>query len=355
MGRPSAKKKQFETFDNSFYWLANSIAAILAENKKDDTSQKQEVEELVLAEKLFKEEILRYKYSTQVYEKFIQQIRIVDRNILYGKIYFRESSETFSKEITPCLKNQDIQGLKKFNVNFNLIEFIKQNWRGPLGSKAEKLYQRVNRARRVLVENNMPLAINVAKLFYRKVPKSPQTSLMDMISTAILGLCSAVDKYTGDKNGEYSEVFRSVIMGRATGNIIKMYTESSTQMHFYPSDKKIMYKANSIRGRKGIVDIKELTAAVNAAFLEDKKEGISVPKKQVEVSDLYDLLHAASIVSVEATVNEEGFGAYDYTPDENSNCEDNLIKTETNIKITQLIKELPPIHRKILRLKGITF
>jgi len=348
MSKGPAKKKQFESFDNSFYWLATCIAGILAENKLDNTTQKEQVEELVLAEKLFKEEILKYKYSSQVYKRFIQKIRVEDHNILYSKPYFRESSTTFSQKITPCLKKEDIEGLKKFDINFQLIKFIKTNWRGPLGAKAEKLYQRVYRAREVLMENNLPLAINCAKLFYRKVPKSSLT-LSDMISSAAMGLSSAVDKYTG----KYTEVFRSVILGRATGNLIRDY--SATALHFYPSDRRVMYKANSIRGRQGITDIYELTAAVNESFLNDSKEGKNVPKGQVQVSDLQALMNAASIVSVEATISEEGFGAYDYTPDEKSNAEESMIHLETNEKIRKLILELPPIHRKVLRLKGVNF
>lgn len=345
-------KKSFESYDGSFYWLANSIAVILAENKLDGTSQREQVEELIEAEKAFKDEILKYKYSSQVYKKFIQKIRYIDRNILYSKVYFREGSDVFSREITPFLKKEDAEGLKKFNINYNLILFIKTNWRGPLGQKAEKLYQRVERARRILMENNLPLAINAAKLFYRKVPKSNVT-LLDMISVSAQGLASAIDKYVGDKNGNYSEVFRSVILGRATGNLIKLYSE--TPMHFYPSDRKVLYKANSIRGRQGIHDIVELASAVNESFAADAREGLNVPKDHVTASELQSLLGAATLVSVEATINEDGFGAYEYTPDALPNAEQSLINTETNQRIGKMISEMPLLHRKVLRLKGINF
>lgn len=351
MNKPS-KKKAYESYDNSFYWLATAISKVLAKNKLEGTSQKEQVEELVLAEKLFKKEILRYKYSTQVYKRFIQKIRVIDRNILYAKVYFRESSTTFSKKITPCLKSIDIEGIKQFDINFNLIQFIKENWRGPLGKEADKLYKRVHRAREVLQENNLALAINAAKIFYRKVPRSHVT-LLDMIDVSVMGLSSAVDKYTGDKNGKYSEVFRSVILGRVTGNLIKLYSETS--LHFYPSDRRVLYKANSIRGRQGITDIHQLCAAVNSSFAADKAEGKNVPKNQVTVGDLQALLNAASLVSVESTINEESFSAYDYTPDEKANAEESMINSQTNERIGILIEKLPPIYRKVLRLKGITF
>ena len=348
-------KKKFEQYGNEFYVLATEISHILARNKLDGTTQKEQVEELFLAEKLFKDEILKYKYSTQVYKKFIQKIRHIDRNILYAKVYFRENSETFSTKITPFLKSETPEGLKKFNVNFNFILFVKQNWRGPLGVKADKLYKRVERARRILIESNLPLVINVAKLFFRKVPRS-SVSLMDMIAVSAMGLASAVDKYTGDSNGEYSKVFMSVAMNRATGNLIKLYSE--TPRHFYPSDRKVLYKANSIRGRQGIKDVTELASAINSAFAADAKEGMVVPKEQITPAQLQELLNAATLVSVELTVkdDEDGtYNAYDFTPDERSSAEENLITTETNEKIGKLITEMPPLYRKVLRLKGINF
>jgi hypothetical protein len=352
MNNKSTKKKRFEQYGNELYFLANAIASILAENKLDNTTQKEQVEELLEAEKLFKQEILKYKFSTQVYKKFIQKIRYLDRNILYSKIYFREGSTVFSKEITPCLKSEDAEGLKKFNVNFNLIQFIKNNWRGSLGHKAEKLYKRVERARKILIENNLPLSINVAKLFYRKVPRS-SVSLMDMIAVSAMGLASAIDKYTGDSQGQYSEVFRSVIIGRANGNLIKLYSETS--LHFYPSDRKVLYKANSVRGRQGITEIKELAEAVNLAFLRDREQGLNSPKKPITSGELEDLLHAASLISVEATLDENNFTIYDRIQDENLNAEERLIGKETSEKISKLIKALPVIHRKVLKLKGISF
>ncbi len=348
-------KKKYEQYGQEFYVLATEISHILAKNKLDDTSQKEQVEELWLSEQLFRDEILKYKYSTQVYKKFIQKIRHIDRNILYAKVYFRESSETFSSHITPYLKSEDPEGLKKFKINYNLIKFLRDSWRGPLGAKAEKLYRRVEQARRILIENNLPLAINSAKIFYRSVPKSNNT-LLDMINVAAQGLASAVDKYVGDKNGDYSRVFCSVILGRVSGNLIKLNSE--TPLHFYPSDRKILYKANSIRGRQGIKDVTELAAAINSAFAADAKEGLVVPKDQVTPAQLQELLNAATLVSVELTSKDEDDGtynAYDFTPDDKTSAEENLIITETNDKIGRLISELPPLYRKVLKLRGISF
>lgn len=353
------KKKRQDGFDDSFYKLAAEVTAALERNK-DGTTQQQQVEELLDAERKFRDTILLYKQSTEIYKKFLQKICIQNKNILSARPYFREKAVSFSKEITPYIKiamqgkkdgrpestKKAIEELKKFDINYQFISFIKQSWLGPFPKRAEKLYQRVHKARTILIENNMPLAINRAKLFYRKTPKS-HLSLMDLIGICSMGLAAGVDKWCG----KYSPVFRSVCIGRMVGNMIDSYSE--TMLHFYPSDKRILYKAHTIRSRKGIEEVKNLTNAVNNSFKEDGKAGKSMPKKEVEVGQLNSLINAASTVSADATVNDEGYGVYHYTMDQNQDIEGSLIYKESAVRMLKLAQDLPIIHKKILQLKGI--
>lgn len=345
------KKHKQEGFDDSFYRLAGEVASALAKNK-DGTTQKQQVEELLDTEKKFKENVLKYRQSTEIYKKFLQKVCIKNRNILSARPYFREAAVTFSKSITPAIKANNIDELKKFNINYQFVKFIRENWLGPFPKRAEDLFQRVHKARQILIENNMPLAINRAKLFYRKVPKSHLT-LMDMIGICGMGLAAGIDKYCG----VYTPVFRSVCIGRMVGNLIDSYSE--TMLHFYPSDKRILYKANSIRGRQGIEQIKELAEAVNRSFQEDAKEGKSIPKHEVKVGELSDLMHAASTVSANATSDvgnkgtEREFSVYDYTADPTVDIERSYIEKESMSRMLMFASKLPILHRKILRLKGI--
>ena len=365
-----AKYKKQEGFDDSFYKLAKEVTAAIDRNKTDDDeklnsteAQKRQVEELLDAEIKFREVILKYRQSTEIYKKFVQKVCDVNKNILSARPYFRETAVTFSKKITPCIKaasnkestgtretiKQGVEDLKKFNINFQLIKFIRDNWLGPFPKRAEQLYIRVETARRILIENNMPLAINRAKLFYRKTPKS-HLSLMDMIGICGMGLAAGIDKWCGT----YSPVFRSVCIGRMVGNLIDSYSE--TMLHFYPSDKRILYKAHTIRGRKGIDEIHALTAAVNQSFKDDEKEGKSIPKNEVTVSELSYLMSASSTVSADQTiqVNDEGeFGVYDFTPDENQDIEGDYIAREETAEMLAYAAKLPLLHRKILKLKGI--
>lgn len=353
------KNKRQDSFDDSFYKLAGEVTRALAKNK-DGSTQEQQVEELLDAERKFKEAVLRYRQATEVYKMFLQKVCVENKNILSARPYFRETATTFSSKITPAIKaasakeninnridvKAGIETLKTFDINYQLIKFIRESWRGPFPKKAEELYQRVHKAREILIENNMPLAINRAKLFYRKVPKS-HLSLMDMISISSLGLAAGIDKYCG----KYTPVFRSVCIGRMVGNLIDAYSE--TTLHFYPSDKRILYKANSIRGRQGIEEIHALTKAVNDSFAQDKAEGKSIPKENISVSELSYLMSAASTVSSDATVNDEGFGVYHFTEDETVDIEGSLIERESILWMVNLAKSLPIIHRKILRLKGL--
>lgn len=341
-----ANKKNFNVFDDSLQKLAVNVTRVIAQNK-DGSSQGQQVEELLDAERKFKDTIVKYRQSTKVYMKFWNLVCVTNKNILSARPYFRESAKVFSASITPAIKTTDLETIKTFRINYGLISFIRENWEGPFPVRAEELFQRVHRARQKLIENNMPLAINRAKLFFRKVPRSHVT-LMDMINTAALGLSNGVDKWCAPA---YTEVFRSVCIGRMVGNLIDEY--SQTALHFYPSDKRILYKANSIRGRQGIDEIHELTDAVNKSFAQDKLEGKTIPKENITVSELSYLMSASSTVSADATVNDEGFGVYAFTEDTSVDIEGDLIERESTMWMLTLAKSLPPLHRKVLRLKGI--
>jgi DNA-directed RNA polymerase specialized sigma subunit len=343
-----AKPKRQELFDDSFYKLAGEVTKALEKNK-DGSTQKEQVETLLDFETKFRENILRYKQSTEVYKKFLQKVCIQNKNILSARPYFRETAVTFSSKITPAIKAGDIEALKQFNINYQLIKFVRDNWLGPFPKYCSQLFERVHQSRNILIENNMPLAINRAKLFYRKTPRSHLT-LMDLIGICGMGLAAGVDKWCGP----YSTVFRSVCIGRMVGNMIDEYSE--TMLHFYPSDKRVLYKANSIRGRKGIEDVHKLAKAVNESFKQDAKDGKSIPKNEITVGGLSDLMNAASMVSADATIKTEGerdFTIYDYTADPNVDIEASYIEKESTIQMLMLAQQLPILHRKVLRLKGI--
>ena len=343
-----SKSKPY-SFDQSFYRLADDVTKAIARNKVDKTDQKQQLENLLQAELRFKAEILKYRrQSREIYKKFLQKICVQNKNILSARPYFRESAINFSKNITPAIKSNDIEKLKTFVINFQFIKFIRENWLGPFPKRAEALFIKVETCRRKLIENNIPLAINRAKLFYRKTPRS-HLDLMDLIIISCYGLATGVDKWSMPT---YSHSFKPMLIGRITGPTIEQY--SQTVLHFFPNDKKIIYRANSIRGRQGIKDIEELTHAVNKSFEQDAKEGKGIPPK-VTVSQLSELMQSSSTVSADSVVNDEGIPVYGYTACDKPSAETQYIEQEERNSVYLLINKLPLLHRKVLKLKGLKF
>jgi DNA-directed RNA polymerase specialized sigma subunit len=339
-----------QEYDNSLRQLAKELTAILNFNK-DGSDQKAQVELVMKLEERFRKSIIVFAQSREIYKQFILLVAVTNRQILSARPYFREKSKVFSSRITPAIKNGDIKELQSFHINYNLIKFIRDNWKGPFPEKSEKIYNQFVEARRKLIENNMPLAINRAKLFYRKVPRNHLT-LMDMIGIASMGLVSGVDKWVG----EYSKVFNGVCIGRMTGNMIDSYSE--TTIHFYPSDSSILYRANSLRFKHDIQDLNQLAEAINKSYIEDEKNGIRVPKQKVTPDQLSSLLNAASVLSIDASISSSDnddaiYSNLEGTSDGSDTPEDILLKQDLMSKMIDAARKLPILQQKVLRLKGV--
>jgi DNA-directed RNA polymerase specialized sigma subunit len=337
-----------DQYEEGLKLLAEEVTEALRKNQ-DGTFQKDQVEKLMSLEERFRKSVIIYSQSREIYKQFVLFVAVTNRNILSARPYFREKSKTFSSKITPAIKKGDIQSLQTFHINYNLIKFIKERWKGPFPERSKKLFDKIVEARRKLIENNMPLAINRAKLFYRKVPKS-HLSLMDMIGIAAMGLVSGVDKWVG----EYTRVFNGVCIGRMTGNMIDSYSE--TTLHFYPSDRSILYRANSIRFRQDIQDLKQLADAINLSYKEDIKKGIKVPKEKITAEKLSHLLNAASPVGIEieSSENDSVTSNLDFFIEEDSETPEEIVLRDDLVsKMIEAAQKLPLIQQKILRLKGV--
>ena len=256
--------------DPVFYILANNIAKILEKNnggkklsKSEFTKkQKYQVEKMMELEESFRKVINSYKQSDKIYQKFLMHIKIERGNILTARPFFRENSKTFGAYISPAFKEDNIQEIKKFHINYKFMVFVIENWRGNLPKKAAAIWEEHQDIRQRIIENSMPLAINLAMKFFKAVPKSHVT-LMDMINASASGLSIGVDKWVGP----FTTVFRSVCIGRMKSNIMEVYNQ--TFLHYYPSDKKIIYKANLLKSREKIKDPEILLEAINA-YLKEK-------------------------------------------------------------------------------------
>lgn len=334
--------------DPVFYNLANGIAKILKDNnngkkltrKEFTAQQKTQVERMMELEKNFKKNINSYKQSDKIYQKFLMYIKIERGNILTARPFFREDSKTFGTYISPAFKQDDIQKIKNFNINYKFMKFVIENWRGNLPAKALKAWNEHQYVRQKIIENSMPLAINEAMKFYKAVPKNHLT-LMDMINASMSGLCIGVDKWVGP----FRTVFRSVCIGRMKSNIMELYNQTS--LHYYPSDKKIIYKANLLKSREKIENSEILLDAING-YLKDNDD-----KRQLEMYELENLLNGSDMKSVETEIDEEGFSVYDTYFEEENIVESTLEKYDLLKNVLIQCKNLKMIERKIIKLKGV--
>lgn len=343
--------KNYKFTDRKFQELTSNINKVIIQNKDKIGDQKKQVELLFAQEKKFKYHISQYKQLEDIYAQFIGFIINENGNILSAKPYFREKSEVFNSEISSAIKNKNNKELIKFDINFKMIDFIVKRWRGNLPPRAKKYYDELKKTRNILIENNLPLAINRAKLFYRKTSRS-HLSLLDLIDICTYGLITGIDKYVGD----YSRVWRSVCIGRMVGYMIEEY--SKTFLRMYPVDRKILYRANALKFRLKIEDVSELTKAVNESFEKDKAEGKPTPKLPIQEIHISTLINGSSYVSAdnksENDDQDNHVTIYEYVSDEDQNIEKNYINRDLMNKIIIASKKLSIMEKKIIKLKGVT-
>lgn len=334
--------------DREFQELAARVNGAIIKNDGLIGDQKAQVELLFSLEQKFKHNIQKYQQCVDIYKKFIHFIVEENGNILNARPYFREKADVFSQQITKAIREGDAVKLMSFNPNYQLIDFIVANWKGQVPERPKRYYEDFLEARRVLIENNLPLAINRAKLFYRKTPRS-HLSLLDLIDICTYGLISGIDKYVGP----YSTVWRSVCIGRMVGYMIEEY--SKTFLRMFPADKKILYRANALKYRLKIENTVDLTKAVNESFEQDKEDGKNIPKLPISEVHIRTLLNGSSYISADVKKDdgEEQMSIYDYSTDSTPNAEEALIQKDMVAKIAIATKDFSVIERKILKLKGV--
>lgn len=337
-------------FDGHFRMFACSLERVICgygEQNGDQTAkQKKQVEDLVALEAKFKMALIKDRRGHRVYKAFVHHIMDERKNILAARPYFRERQDIFKKEIAPLLRSRGEVGLYRFNINYSFISFALKCYKFTSHSRVMQAAKRVEVARQELIELNVPLAISRAKLFKQHTPQS-HLEYMDLIQIANEGLIAAVDKFVLP----YTPVFRAVIIGRISGNHIEEY--SDTLLHFYPSDRRKIYRANKVQGGiKGGLPLDDLAKEVN--------KGTDEPH-ETTADELHRLLSASSHVSIDAPVIEtmgstksESESSIDHYPaDESTRPDVQVEEREAYMVLYKALGELSVIERKLMAMKGI--
>lgn len=342
-----------KTPDRYFQKLTANVNGAIIKNKGLIGDQQEQVELLMSLERKFQHFIQKYQQTYKIYEKFVLYITKDVGNILTAQSYFRERNTVFSSEISSIFKENNYRKIGEQKINFQLVDFIVKNWKGKLPAIPDRYYKEYIEARRILIENNLPLAINRAKLFYRKTPKM-HLSLLDLIGICTDGLIVGIDKYA---DSEYKKRWRSVCIGRMTGFMIKEYSRTFIKMS--PKNSKILYRANSLRFRLKLDKISEITKAVNESFEIEKLEGKPVPKLPISEVEITNLMNGSSSVSVERDQDPAdggdsftGYGMYDIVAS-GDDTEEEVSNKEVLEKISENFSSLEIMERKIIKLKGV--
>lgn len=303
--------------------------------------QKRQVDTLVALEDEFRKTLIKHRWGRAIYKEFIKHICEEKANILAARPYFRERQGVFTSEISVALKNKAEKSLYRFHFNYQFILFVMKARNWPKGGKINKLYQKISDLRTEIVEMNMPLGISRARIFWSRTPKA-QLTYMDLIQISCEGLMSAVDKFVLP----YSRVFRSVAIGRMVGNFIENYSE--TFVHFYPKDKRKIYRANKLVGKfASEVDFERLAAEVN--------DGVDA-SHTTTAAEIADLMAAASCVSMDGMVQVDPDMPEPvdrFAAPEESRPDVQAEMNEAAISMHDAIQHLTTFERKLLRLKGI--
>lgn len=332
--------KHFEAFAHT---LERALAGYGIAPKERFSHQKSQMEALIAAEKAFRTNLVRHRFGEKVYKGFLFYIHEERRNVLAARPFFRERANVFKASISPALAADSHRGLYKFSINGQFIRFVFGRF-GHLfkGKSPVRVYaDEALRIRNELIVQNMPLAISRAKIFRRKTPASPHMANMDAVQTAGEGLISAVDKYVLPFAGN----FRAVIIGRATGNLIATYSEP--MLHFYPGDRRKIYRANKARRRTQEVD--KIVESVNDGLPEAMK---------TNSDEIQLLMNASSHLSLDQPVttpdgqNEKATHS-DYTVDKNQLPSEIVEQKETRERLQLGLQSLTIFERKALALRGL--
>jgi DNA-directed RNA polymerase specialized sigma subunit len=257
--------------------------------------QKLQMETLVALEKEFRRTLISHSKGNYVYRRFVRFICEEKRNILAARPFFRERQKLFTLEISKALKKRSEKSLYKFHVNFQFVLFTMKCRVWKPKSRVTLLYRQIDALRREILETNMPLALNRARMFFSKTPAAHLT-YMDFVQISSEGMMSGIDKYVLP----FSSNFRAVLIGRMLGNFIENYSE--TLLHFYPVDKRKIYRGNKSAGKHvNGIDRERLAQEVN----KDVKDNVY----KTTPDEISSLMAAASCVSADSgTVQGLGRG-----------------------------------------------
>lgn len=338
--------------DEHFKEFALALEGVIAKYGTIDdlyALQGQQLATLIGLEAEFRETLQASPHGLKVYTAFVDHICHVKKNILDARPFFRERQKLFTKEISGVFKAKDPEGLYPFRFNYRFVLFVMGVRKWGKKSAIRTLFNKITNLRTEMIEINIPLAISRARVFYSRTPKS-HLSYLDLIQIAAEGLMAGIDKYTPGDDGIIPRIFRSTVLGRIGGNTIEEY--SQTLLHFYPVDKRKIYRAHkAVRRFIDEIDFEKLAVTVNTDVDDSHK---------TNSSEIADLMSASSCLSLDqnpTTPNEEVkdktlTGQWDIAP-ETDRPDVQFESDEANAVLANALNQLSVFEKKFLKMRGV--
>jgi len=326
--------KQMGDSQDIFKQFIRTMNDVLSDNSTEDGRNQQALlEDLFALESKFKDTLISTPDGKKVYLEFIDFIRKEKGNILSARIYFRERQDVFSSKISKCFKERKHFLLYRFSINYNFAKWVCDRYTGPKSRSLNHTFNKIIKIRKVLCENNIPLAINRAKIFWSRIPNS-HLEYMDFIQNASEGLMNAIDKFVPP----YKTVFRSVAIGRMTLNMLTDH--NTTMVKFSPTEKRILYRANNARTKGKLSDQGEVLEYVRESFNN------VTPEKLREI-----LAAATGLSSLDKKSEETDMSIQDLLPSTYLNPEESLLSKELMSKVSNAMSNISIIEMKLIKMK----
>lgn len=325
--------------------------------------QTKQLKKLIRLEKQFRQTLVKHKSGMAAYKKFVDHILVERGNILAARPFFRERQPVFNASISQLLKDKKFKGLCRFKINYLFASFIMKSFKFEASSELGVLYAKIQKQRQELLEMNLPLALSRTRIFWSHTPKARHLDYMDLVQIHAMGLLVAIDKFVPPEGKMTKEVelqeyrkFRAVAIGRMVGDRIEEY--SQTLLHFYPSDKRKIYRALKSLRFDGS-SLEKIVSKVN--------EGVS-SNKQTTPDEIVQLLAGIAHVSgdsptdssSEATSTSATFGYKYSTNTILENYEDDKPSFEAQYEFDDAIskaqeasKQLSLLEKKLFKMKGL--
>lgn len=183
---------------NGFRLFAGSLERTLATYEPPDDlllHQRAQLKALIAAEATFRKTLLKHKWGPGVYRDFVVHICEERKNILAARPYFRERQTTFTATISKSLKKRHAPGLYKYRFNWTFIVWALGARKWHRDSPIRKIAKQIEGMRTEILQQNIPLAISQARIFWNSTPKSHLT-YMDIVQIQCQALLLAIDKFT---------------------------------------------------------------------------------------------------------------------------------------------------------------